>query len=217
MADLQVVFLQDLLPVSRVEPINSTTPALRVRGKELSAASAVLINGIEAPAFLVTDRHSLVVEIPSSQVGDLIRSVAVLSSRITKADRSVLTFRIGGSSARVSGILRLVQRYVLMLMTNPGSDVLNPSLGGGLLNLVGKTIQGNGQGENVRTGIQQSISKTTSDLRKIQTQGAGLPPDETLLSALLVNVNFDARTTTLAVRLQLESAAGQLAVANLFI
>jgi len=183
----------------------------------LSSASAVLINGIESPAFLVLDRHTIVVEIPSSQVGDLVRSVAVLSSRIAKTERSVLSFRIGGSSSRVSGILRLVQRYTLMLLTSPGSDIINPEMGGGLLSLVGKTLQGAGRGENVRSSIQQSISKTTADIRKLQSQGPGFDPDETLLSALLINVNFDARTTTLAVRAQLESAAGRAAVANLFV
>ncbi|MCA8938939.1 MAG: hypothetical protein KDB07_03990 [Planctomycetes bacterium] len=216
MADLQVVFLRDIMPVSRVEPLDSSIPSLRISGRNFRAASAVLINGIESPAFLSVSNSQLLAEIPSSIVGDLVRSVAVLSNRITSTDRSVLSFRISGSSSKVRGILRLVQRFVLMLLASPGSDILNPSVGGGLTNLVGKVITGS-QRSNIQSAVQQIVSKTASDLKRIQAESDALTESETLASATLATVVFDPSTTTLAIRVSLVAANGQDALANLFV
>lgn len=216
MADIQVVFLRDIMPVIRVEPLDSDVPSLRVTGRNFRSASAVLINGIESPAFLPVSDGQLLAEIPSSIVGDLVRSVAVLSNRITTTDRSVLSFRISGSSSKVRGILRLVQRYTLMMLTKPGSDLLNPELGGGLTNLVGQVVGGS-QSSNVQSAVQQIVSKTASDIKRIQSESNALTESETLASATLATVVFDPSTTTLAIRVQLTAANGQEALANLFV
>lgn len=215
MADLQITYLQDIMPVTKVEPLPSATiPAVRIYGRNLLAAASVLINGIESPSFIVVSKGQLVAEIPTSLVGDLIRSVAVLSNRIVTTERSVVTFRLGGHSSKIRGILRLVQRYVLMLLTTPGSDIHNTEMGGGILRLIGKSINGN---ENIQASVQQSVAKAATDLKRIQSTSQGLSSDETLVSATIANVFFDQRTTTLAIKVQVVSAAGDAAIANLFV
>lgn len=217
MPDLQVAYLQDVMPVRRIDPLDIAVPSIRVVGQDMNTASTVLINGLESPAFVVVSQSEIISEIPSSVVGDLIRSVAVLSNRIGSSDRSVLVFRLGGNSSKVSGILRLVQRFVLMLLTTPGTDLLNPELGGGLLNIIGRQVQGSQQG-GINTAVQQSISKAAGDLRTIQAKAsANLLASERLTSATLAGVQFDARTTTLAIRVIVESSAGKAALANLFV
>ena len=217
MADLQVAYLRDVMPVSRIEPLSTATPSIRIIGRNMTHATIVLINGLESPLFIPISDSEVVAEIPTSIVNDLIRSVAVLSSRMGSVDRSVLVFRLGGTSSKVSGIQRLVQRYVLMLLSSPGSDLLNPTLGGGLLKFIGKTMGGVSTNDRVAATVQQSVTKASEDLRKIQATSTGLSASEKLVSAELAGVQFDARTTTLAIRVLVDSAEGRAALANLFV
>lgn len=217
MADLQVVFLRDLMPVKRVEPLDIDPPALRITGNRMSAAAAVLVNGVEAPSFIVTGRNTVIAEIPTAVLGDLIRSVAVLSDRIVSTNRSILSMRLGGTSSKVRGILRMVQRYALMMLSSPGSDIVHPEDGGGLQDMVGKVVSGSGKNSSINAAIQKVVTRTNASMRRIETNSSFLEPDERFASGYLAGVLFDQKTTTLAVRVQLESAAGEAAVANLIV
>ena len=217
MADLQVAYLRDVMPVTRIEPVDTSVPSIRILGRHMSSATVVLINGLESPLFIPISDSEVIAEIPTSIVNDLIRSVAVLSNRMGTAERAVLVFRLGGASSKVSGIQRLVQRYVLMLLTSPGSALLNPTLGGGLLKFVGKAMGGVSTNDRIAATVQQSVTKAAEDIRKIQATSSGLTAAEKLVSAQLAGVQFDARTTTLAIRVIVDSAAGRSALANLFV
>lgn len=218
MADLQVVYLQDVISVSKIEPVNSLeVAAVKVTGKKMDAAAIVLINNIESPSFFVISKSELVAEVPSIVVDsdDIIRSVAVLSSRSSNTERSVVNFRIGGHLTKVSGIQRLVQRYILMLLTSPGSDLFDPELGGGLQDLIGTVASGPSSDHAVSGSVARAVNKATEDLQRVQGSSPFLDPSEKLVSADIMGTFFDPRTTVLAVQIQLNSAAGRSAVANL--
>lgn len=215
MAELQVAYLQDIMPISRIEPLQSVDiPGIRIYGKNLLSTVSVLINGLESPSFVVLNRGQVVAELPTSVIGDIVRSVAALSNRVLTTERSVVTFRLGGRSSKVVGIMRLVQRYVTMLLTTPGADIIHPQLGGGLLQIIGRPVRNK---ENIQAAVQQAVSKASSDLKRVQSTTERLAEDEILVTAQLASVYFDPRTTTLAIRVQVVSAAGDAALANLFI
>jgi phage baseplate assembly protein W len=217
MADIQVMYLQDVLPVTNVQPLDTNTPSLKISGSRFDSASTVLLNGIVSNVFVILHAGEIVVEIPELLQEDLIRSVAVLSSRALTGGRSVASFVLERSPSKVSGIQRLVQRFALMMLTTPGSDIVNPELGGGLQTLLGKTLNGKNQGTGIQSVVQQSISKTENDIKSLQANSIGLGFSEQLLSASLDRVTFDSRTATLAIRIIVQSAAGQVATANLFV
>lgn len=208
MADVQVVYLRDMLPVYKVEPIpDFSIPSVRIKGKRYDTAATVLLNGVECPAFLLISNAELVAEIPKAVLGDMITTIAVLASKMTDSKKALLSFRMGGHTTRVSGVQRLVQRFVLMLLTDPGSDVYQPQAGGGLMSLIGQNAN-----LLLSGGIERCITKTSDDLRKVQKDR---PPDERLSMAAVAGMDFDARTTAMAVRIIITSAAGNSATANL--
>jgi hypothetical protein len=218
MADLQVVYLQDVITVHKVEPIDSLdVAAVRVVGKKMNSAATVLINNIESPSFFIVSKSELVAEIPSIVVqnDDIIRSVAVLASRASNTERAVINFRLGGHLTKVSGIQRLVQRYILMLLTSPGSDLFDPDLGGGLQELIGRVASRPSSDHEVNGSVARAVNKATEDLQRVQGSSNFLDPSERLVSADIIGTFFDPRTTVLAVQVQLNSAAGRAAVANL--
>ena len=218
MADVQVIYLRDVIAVDKVEPVDSLeVAALRIIGKGVGSAASVLINNIESPNFLVMSKNEIVAEVPSIVIDgdDIIRSVAVLAAKATNTERAVLTYKLSGHLTRVSGIQRLVQRYVLMLLTSPGSDIFDPDIGGGLQDLVGKVAVSLNADLDINGPVARAVNKTTEDLRKIQSQSPFLNPSERLINAELIGTFFDPRTTVLAIQIQLNSAAGRSAVTNL--
>jgi len=218
MADLQVVYLQDVVTVTKVEPVDTLDiAAVKITGKRMDSAAMVLINNILSPSFLLLSQSELVAEVPSIVVdgGDIIRSVAVLSSRASNTERSVINFRLGGHLTKVTGIQRLVQRYILMLLTSPGSDLFDPDIGGGLQDLIGVVASRPASDHEVTSSVARAVNKATEDLQSIQGTSSFLEPSERLVSADIIGTFFDPRTTVLAVQVQLNSAAGRSAVANL--
>jgi hypothetical protein len=218
MADLQVVYLQDVITVHKVEPVDSLDiAAVKVVGKKMDSAATVLINNIESPSFFIVSKSELIAEIPSIvvQSDDIIRSVAVLAAKATNTERAVINFRLGGHLTKVSGIQRLIQRYILMLLTSPGSDLFDPDIGGGLQDLIGKVASRPASEHEVSGSVARSVNKATEDLQRLQSGSQFLDPSERLVSADIIGTFFDPRTTVLAVQVQLNSAAGRAAVANL--
>lgn len=215
MADLQVVFLRDMIRISSVRPdLTKPFPALRVVGTDMDEAVSVLINGVESPQYLPISRTELIAEIPSNI--DVVASVAVLTNTLLSTARSVVVIRLNSQSSKVSGIVRLVQRFITMLLTSPGTDLYRPSMGGGLQSLIARTFSRR-DSQALQSIATQAVRKTVTDLIEIQSTSDFLAPDERIASAQVTGVTFDARTTTLAIQAALDSEAGRSALANLFL
>lgn len=215
MADIQVVFLREVLSISRVEPVDNLLGGLRITMPRAREVEVILINGIQSPSVVPLSDTQLLAEVPSTVMGDVVRSVSALSRRPTVSDRSALAFRLLRQTKRASGIQRLVQRFVLMLLSNPGSDVFHPQQGGGFLSLVEHTTSGRMTG-NLQGAVQQCITKTVQDLRSLDAKNSRLHPDEKIDQAVLSNFAFDVNTTTIAVRVGLTAVSGDSALSNLF-
>lgn len=136
--DYQVLEYRDSAPVREVGIYSKAPLTLDVRGDAFRDVSAVLVNGVRSPEFIVLSPSRLLAQVPTSQVSSKIGSVAVLVAQGRVLPRSVISFQaVVTAGKRTVGFTHLVQSYLKLLLTSPGSDIFSPSSGGGLLSLVG--------------------------------------------------------------------------------
>jgi hypothetical protein len=207
--DFQVVFPQESVKLNAIRRAQlGGVQALRMEGQDFRAVDEVLINNIEAPEVIVLSPTELVAQLPDAlQDNPDVNSVVVLSRRFTVSERSLFRFRIGERPGKVRGILRLLQLFIKMLLTTPGTDIFRPNAGGGVLSKVGATF-GADEENNLVTDfvVAQIIAMQSRDSRS--------PRDERLLSATVVGTQFDKLQGAMYVAIEVVSQAGQAAVAN---
>lgn len=214
--DLQVVHSQEVV---RLDHISVVSPggikSIRVRGQDFSSVDEVLINDIASPDVVILSGTELLAQLPDSmQRVPEVNSVVVINHKFTVGARSVLRFRFGKTTGRVKGIQRLVQLFVKVLFTTPGTDIFNPTLGGGILGSLGSTY-GKDDGDNVITEYVIAVQRTQRQLIAQQSKDQRSPRDERLLSATVVGSSFDSRQGALYMRVSLVSQAGRTALVNM--
>lgn len=211
--DISVVFLREVLPINRTDLVERDV--LRITTERVERVSVVLVNGVTSARVLPISSTQMLVEIPSSVLGGAITSVAALSARPRTTNNSVISFRLLRETTPTYGLQRLVQRFLLHLLSTAGSDVFAPDQGGGMLALIDNILRGHEQ--NMRGGVQRCISKTSQELRRIEARNMSLTADERLGDAKLGGIQTDEQTGTIAVQIHLSALSGQVAVSNMFL
>lgn len=213
MIDFRFVHAKTLLKVTSMAPIRGfSPPSIVILGQTLDRTDEVILNGVTTKTFSVQSPTRLIVQIPPSQVGRAISSLQVLSTVPGLTDSDQLNFN-ASSVSKVDGIDRLVQSFIIIALSNPGSDLFEPGSGGGILGLVGRSTDANGKG--VAADLALAIEKTKSELLSLQGKDQRIPPSERLLSATLVNVNFSPSSTVLSAIVELLNSLGQSAQVQL--
>src|SRR4051812_35422480 len=131
--DFQVCYPQQAIILNQVRVLPGPPRVIDVLGADFRSVDEVLINKIASPDVIVVNKTRLVAQVPDSLLDQRVLSVTVLSRRLTVSAKSVLRFRIGSTPGKVTGILRLVQKFLKLLLTTPGSDIFNKQAGGGAL------------------------------------------------------------------------------------
>lgn len=213
--DLQTVVPQDTIPVTRTRlTILGGLRALELDGDDFRTVEEVRINDIQSPDFIVLSKTRLLAQLPSSlQDNPDVSSVQVLSRTLTASASSLLRFRVGDTPGQVQGILRLLQKFTKLLLSEPGSDIQNPDLGGGALRNVGATFDA-GEGEQIKQDFVIAIGRTARQIVALQSRNGSLPRDERLLNASLKSANFDRSSGSLFVVVEVTSQAGSSARVN---
>lgn len=189
--------------------------ALEITGRDFRAVDEVFINDTLSPDVMVLAKTKLIAQLPESlQVNPDVQSVSVLSRTLTITRKSLLKFRIGETPGRVSSLTRLIQLFVKVLLTNPGSDIFNKNLGGGALKNVGSTF-GIDEGTNLKANFTISVDTTVRQIIAIQSRNASIPRDERLLTARVVGVTFNRASSSLFVNIEVLSQDGNAARFNL--
>ena len=210
--DFQVAFPQEVIQVSQVRPVPSLDPrTLDVIGSDFRSVDEVLINEIPSPDFMVLSRTRLLVEVPDAIKQQTVTSITVLSTRLTITDRSFIKFRIGRTPSKVRGVLRLMQLFLKVLFTTPGTDIFSPRIGGGGLRSIGQNF-GAEQGADIVSGFIVSVDNTARQLIQIQGRDQSIPPDERLLRAKVTQAGYNRNETALVAAVELTSQAGRVAV-----
>lgn len=214
MKDFRIVNSKTVLKIISVAPIrNFRPPSIVVVGEKLDLTQEVLFNGVEAEEFVISAPTRLIVRIPPSQVGKPLTDLKALSSvSLTKKD-ALVSFEITKPAKKIEGIDRLVQSWLMLFMSTPGSDVFDKSSGGGGLALVGRTTNRNGKG--VAADLALAVERSTAELRKKQGSDLRVPQSEKLLNCTLDSVEFDPDTTTLSGRVTIQNMLGDAAEVTL--
>jgi hypothetical protein len=213
--DLQVTYLRDVLRVDQVTNVPNVFPrTIDVRGPDFRSVERVEINEVIAPSFVVMSRQRLLVQVPDSQETQLIRTIAVLSSRFTKTEQSQVKFEFTSNPKRISGIQKLMQAFLLMLLRSPGTCAWMPKTGGGLQRLIGAHFDRSNVG-GVTAAFSTAVSRTRSQLIALQATNTRLTSDEKLAAANILSAVFNANQTALLARVELISQSGERAIVGL--
>ena len=212
MSDLQIISVQDVIPVRRVTAITNTSPRIyKVQGPDFRKVTEVLLNEVSA-SFVVESPTLLLVNQPEQLRNGRLRDIMILSSTFTLTERSTLRPKLG--TGLMSGLMSLAQLFTKVLLSTPGRDVYSPHLGGNLLALVGQ-VAGAPDRPDLKSSFIQSIARTKDQIMELQSRRTTLPPDERLVSARVLSVSFEPQTGTLRGRVELISVAGTAALVNL--
>lgn len=212
--DFQCVHLQEAVILNNVRVRPGPPRIVDVVGTDFRSVDEVLVNGQASPDVVVLSKTRLVAQVPEGALDQRILSVTVLSRRLTVTPKSVLRFKIGKTPGKVTGILKLTQKFLKILFTTPGSDIFNPTLGGGALKNIGATF-GIENGDSVLHNLVIAIDTTARQIVGIQSRNASLPLDERLLSAKILRAGFNKEEGALDVAIEVTSQAGNAATANL--
>lgn len=217
--DFQVVFPQELIRLNKIR-FTSSGPlglprALDIIGEDFRAVDEVLINEIPSPDFLVLSQRRLIAQLPDTlQRAPNIVAVAVISRTLTLTPRSLIKFRISDQPGRVNGILRLMQKFLKVLFTLPGSDIFAKRSGGGGLRRIGTTF-GSDEGGGIISDFIISVDTTARQITSTQGRDPMIPRSERLMSANVTRANFNRELGAILTSVELLSQAGIAATANL--
>jgi hypothetical protein len=212
---LEVIKFRDLIAVSAIPRFvpNVEVPTLELIGEDFNSVESVFINEIKVPEFIILNKTKMWAQLPNSVTA--IQSVEVISSDFTVTGKnSRIDFRIGNTSKRVTGVLKLTQLFTKWMLQSPGSDIFNPEYGGGLQQVVG-SLAGKRKIDSIIAAVSRAIDQTASQIRSAQSNGGSIPLSERLLSASLLDASvFDDRMQAI-VRVQLTSMTGDSALSAL--
>lgn len=207
-ADLQTVEALAIVPIDQVQVIPESVPtSLRIVGGPFVALDAVLINSVASPSFVQINDRELWAQVPEGMEGTSV-TVAVLSQNLLNADHVQLRFRLGKQTRKVSGLARLVQMFVRILLMAPGSNLLNPALGGGLLRTLRSSYNPN-QLQGLQTEAYLAVQRAAEQLLTLQAREVRTPREERLLSAKILGCGVSRATGELGLDLELLSQTGK--------
>lgn len=202
MIDLQVVKTRQLITPERVTQFEDVddfgrpvlAPILDIRGSQLDFVEQIIINDVPATDFTISSPRQILVVVPTSVRGDFIRTVQLIAvgkpnPQLAKESGVKLLFNLGKAPVRVQGIQKLVQQFTIHLLTTPGTDLFDPTRGGGFLSKVGNTISLKDT-SSLLIDLAQGVSRTQSQIIAKQTQNSSIPDDERLLSSRIVDSFF---------------------------
>ena len=214
--DLQVTYPQTAINVSRIRLLTGYTPdSVYVEGDDFSSVDEVLINDEQAPNWTVLAPTVLVAQIPYTQVARGVVTIDVMSNTLTVGPESLLRFRLGQKPRKCSGIMRLVQLFVKVLLTTPGTDIYAPTMGGGLTSKIGQNVSLQDGGKGVISDLILSVDSTTSQIIATQSKNSSIPPMERLLAAAVDKTSYDKESLGVTGTVRLLNHSGQQGYANL--
>lgn len=215
--DFQVVFPQQVVPLNSVRILTGVTPrSIDVMGSDFRSVDQVLINDLASPDVVILSKNRLLAQVPDSLLQSTLTSVTVVSHSLTLSDRSIIKFQLGKTTSKVSGILRLVQVFLKILLTTTDTDIFAPRIGGNALRDIGLTF-GKDQGGTIVSDIIVSVNTAARQITTIQARDPSIPRDERLLAAKVTAANFNRAEAALIVTVEITSQAGRSATANIMV
>lgn len=213
--DFQCFFFGDVMNITGAEEIPDLLPrSLNIYGKDFDHTVRVLINDMDSPSWIVVSRNQIVAQVPTPIANSNVTGIEVLSSDFTATARSKLIFELGRQTQKTSGLKAMMQTFIKILFTTPGTDVFAKRIGGGGLDSLGKSFDKNST-QNLVSEFSIAIRRAELQMIALQSHQPRLPTDERLAAANILGVRMDPVSTTLLARVELIAQSGTMAIANL--
>lgn len=214
MFDVRVVTAKVVLTVAQVAPLRGfLPPSIVVMGDSFDKATEILYNDVPVDEFFIQSKSRIIVKIPSQCIGKMMTGIQVLSTTTVSKKDASLSLKLHSPLQRVSGIDRLIQNWMMVFMTTPGSSVFDKSSGGGAQALIGK--QTSRDGHSATADLTMAIERTKNEILTKQSSARNIPASEQLLSADLDSVSFDSSTGKLNATVSLQNMLGSSAQVSL--
>ena len=187
MADLQVLFRIDFLPVSSVDLLTiSSVRHFDIRGEGYLLAQQVMLNGDIVNFRILSDRRILAA-VPEGMLA--LDTVEVTTTNSSSSTTFELDVALTDKARQISGVERVIQKLTKVLLTTPFSDARAPNLGGGLQAILTRATSID---ESSVAGDLAIVLERT--VQQIQTQERDLtiPDSEKLGSARILDVSYNA-------------------------
>tara|TARA_Y100000034_G_C6854575_1_gene388148 strand:- start:700 stop:1341 length:642 start_codon:yes stop_codon:yes gene_type:complete len=210
--DYRVCSFLDSASIKKVGIFSAHIPLLDIRGKGFRNVEAVLVNGYKSPTFVVMTPKKIYAEIPSQANNTALQTVSVLKTDPRGTDISVISFESSLPGQTAAGRLLMVQRFLMRLLTTPGSDIFSPTAGGGIQALIGSVTSVDGT--SIEGRAQLAVTQAVNQLIGAQTN-ASMDLTEKIRSATVLETSFSASSATLDIRLTIESMDGTSVEAGL--
>lgn len=215
--DFQVVFPQSVIDLNSVQLMFGVTPlTLDVLGEDFRSVDEVRVNGLIADNVVILSRKRMLVRVPTLLGNQQVTTVTITSNSLTMTPKSMLKFRLGRSTSKVSGVLKLTQSFLKVLFTTPGYDIFAPRVGASALKNLGVTF-GASEGKSIVSDFVIAVATTSRQLLAIQARDTNLPLEERLLSARVSAANYSRQEAALIVSVELTSQTGRSALANVVV
>lgn len=199
MIDVKAVQLKEFAKVTNAEFLNreevekiflpelgSALPSvIRLTGENFDRATDVLINGVQVQ-YSILSRSIILATLPSTLARATITSLQVLNDRDNFSNTSLFSFEFGKRLDTISGINKVIAQYIKVLMTTPGSDSFDKTLGGGLQKLPGSVSRAPYAS---LTKVALTLVNTAVDIQQRQFN-LDIPNEEKLQSVEVLYIDF---------------------------
>ena len=186
---------------------------LQLTGKKFDKAVSVQVNKTNQE-FSVVDQHTILCTLPEK--ASVIESVEVITTAKKINRNSVFSYLLTDNVNAVSGETKLIQQFIKVLLTTPGSDHFAPTVGGNMQNWVNQN-QPYGSSQALVAKTVLNIVNVAARFSAGQTL-AGVPPEERLSDVQVLNVGFAADDPSLMeLSLRLNTFARRQAVVSVLI
>jgi len=208
MFDLYIVKLKnfgivkeaELLSKGMVEqyfPVSSTPPyrppmVLRLRGEGFERATDVILNGHQLQFSKIYEsglsKMSVFAMIPDHVAVQKFTSIYVLLDTRDFSAASVYEWEFGQKPKYMSSVGKCVAQFVKVLLTTPGTDAYDPTLGGGLRKFAGMKVA------NPSSLLAAVTVRVIQTVNSIIARNSGLdhiPKDERLAGVDILSLNLD--------------------------
>ena len=210
--DIQVIsVVDDLQVIGAVELEGAVPRAIQVTGSGgFVNAQRVIVNEFGIDTFVLVSDRVLILEPGPELAGVAVEDmeIVVVSSVLTNTRRARLFFGPTKNLKRVTGVQKLIQIVVKILLTNTNSNKFRMSEGGDLLRLLGFTLTETARSRLV-SSLARAISSTEEQLFSSQASATGLGTDERLLSLTLGDVIFLTDTQEIEATIRMVTFAGR--------
>lgn len=215
--DSQVVEPRETIPITGVRNLPGIVPrTLEIRAGLFRDVESIIVNDIELTTFELVSPTMLYVPLPVEFTSISVTSLVVASRRLSVSPTSIITFRMPRRAAKVRGVLRLLQLFLKVLLTTPGTDIFSPATGGGLLRALSRPANLQ-HSQAITSDAVLAVEAAAKQILAIQSRNTSLPADERLRSARVQSSTFDPRSAALLVAVAVESQAGPVAIGNVVV